>query len=188
MGTGMNRTKALLAGGILAALAGPAALTACATAQPHAQGSAAAGSAAPGTATTRSPGSTASATPAAAASGPVPTLGRAAGLFAHGQGFGQVRPARIFNGGDPTGLVTQVRWRSWGGPRAVATGVSDWVPPGHSVATGKQQPVRVVAFRLGRCGGKLMYRAVEWYFPQHRQHFDAGRYQDICTGGYVPAP
>src|SRR5579864_5025064 len=63
----------------------------------------------------------------------VPTLGQPAGVFAHGQGFGQVRPAEIFNGGDPTGLVTQVDWRSWGGAQAIATGISDYVGPNQTV-------------------------------------------------------
>jgi len=43
----------------------------------------------------------------------------------------------------------------------------------------------VVAFDLGSCDGKLMYQAVEWYFPQHGQAFDAGQYENICTGSYV---
>jgi len=85
-----------------------------------------------------------------------------------------------------TGLVTHVVWTSWGGTRAVAAGVSDYVGPGQSVATGTEEPVTVVAFDLGTCHGKLMYRAVEWYFPQHGQAFDAGRYENICTGSYVP--
>ena len=155
-------------GAALAALA-LATLAGCATAPPRA------------TAPATSPAS-------APATAPVPTLGQPAGLFASGQGFGQVRPARIFNGGDPTGLVTHVVWRSWGGPQAVAAGVSDWVGPGQSVATGTPEPVRVVAFRLGACGGRVRYRALEWYFPQHGQHFDASRYEDICHGAYVPAP
>jgi len=116
-----------------------------------------------------------------------PTLGRPAGVFAHGAGFGEVRPARIFNGGDPTGLVTQIVWTSWGGPRAVGTGTSDYVRPSQSVATGSQQRAIVVAFSLGSCHGKRMYRAVEWYFPQHGQSFSASHYQDICHGSYVPA-
>ena len=41
-----------------------------------------------------------------------------AGLFAHGAGFGQIRPSKIFNGGDPTGLVSHITWTSWGGARA----------------------------------------------------------------------
>jgi hypothetical protein len=124
----------------------------------------------------------ASASPPAA----VPTLGRPAGVFAHGQGFGRVRPAEIFNGGDPTGLVTHVVWRSWGGARAVATGISDYVGPNQTVAEGREEAATVVAFKLGICDGRLMYRAVEWYFPQHGQAFDARRYEDVCTGTYVP--
>jgi hypothetical protein len=118
---------------------------------------------------------------------PVPTLGQSAGVFAHGQGFGQVKPAKIFNGGDPTGLVTRVVWRSWGGARAIATGISDYVGPNQTVAEGRQEPVTVVAFNLGLCNGRLMYQAVEWYFPQHKQAFDPGHYEDICAGTYVPA-
>jgi len=119
----------------------------------------------------------------------IPTLGQRAGIFAHaGRGFGTVRPSVVDNGGDPTGVVIGVVWTSWGGPRAVGTGTSDWVGPGQTVAAGSQEPVRIVAFRLGRCDGRRMYRAVEWYFPQHGERFDPGRYEDICTGTYVPAP
>ena len=130
-----------------------------------------------GVATTSSPTG-----PAAA----VPTLGQPAGVFARGQGFGQVKPAKIFNGGDPTGLVTRVDWRSWGEAQAIATGISDYVGPNQTVAEGRQEPVTVVAFNLGICNGRLMYRAVEWYFPQHKQAFDPSRYEDICAGTYVP--
>ena len=108
-------------------------------------------------------------------------------MFAHGAGFGQVRPARIFNGGDPTGLVTHIVWNSWGDPRAVATGESEYVGPSQSVATGTEEPATVVAFNLGTCDGKLMYRAVEWYFPEHGQKFDPSQYEDICAGIYVPS-
>jgi hypothetical protein len=117
----------------------------------------------------------------------VPTLGRPAGLFAHGgEGFGKVRPTTIFNGGDPTGLVSHVSWRSWGGARATGTGKSDYVGPNQIVAQGTQESATVVAFNLGTCHGKLMYRAVEWYFPQHGQRFDPHRYENICNGSYVP--
>jgi hypothetical protein len=133
-------------------------------------------------ATTTSPTAPVSASPAAA----VPTLGQPVGLFAHGQGFGQVKPTKIFNGGDPTGLVTQVAWRSWGGAQAIATGISDYVGPNQTVAGGKEESATVVAFNLGICNGRLMYRAVEWYFPQHKQAFDPRRYEDICAGVYVP--
>ncbi|HTS95726.1 MAG TPA: hypothetical protein VMI33_03825 [Streptosporangiaceae bacterium] len=137
---------------------------------------------------TATPVTTPSPTPAASAS-PAPaaavTLGQLAGDFAQGTGFGQVKPAKIFNGGDPTGLVTHVVWSSWGGARATATGTSDYVGPNQSVAQGTEETATVVAFNLGSCDGKLMYRAVEWYFPQHGQSFNPGVYENICTGTYV---
>jgi hypothetical protein len=172
----------------------------CSTASHVAAGSTAAATttataptAAPATASaapTTRPAATTTSSPSVPASvgsaGPVPTLGQSAGVFAHGEGFGQVKPSKIFNGGDPTGLVTHVAWKSWGGARAVATGISDYVAPNQSVAGGTEEAATVVAFNLGTCDGKLMYRAVEWYFPQHKQAFDPGRYEDICTGTYVP--
>ena len=125
--------------------------------------------------------------PASAGSSPaVPVLGRLAGLFAQGAGFGQVKPAKIFNGGDPTGLVTKLAWSSWGAAKATGSGMSDYVGPGQSVATGTQQPVTVVAFDLGICHGTLMYRAVEWYFPGQSQVFSPSQYENICAGHYVP--
>jgi hypothetical protein len=115
----------------------------------------------------------------------VPVLGQPAGDFVHGQGFGEAQPATVFNGGDPTGLVQGITWSSWGGSTATGTGTSDYVGPHQIVATGTQEKVTIVAFDLGTCSGKLMYRAVEWYFPQHGQNFNPGQYEDICTGTYV---
>ncbi|HEY7144592.1 MAG TPA: hypothetical protein VH637_10115 [Streptosporangiaceae bacterium] len=153
----------------------------------HARGSAAAAAAARLLALAALAGCSAAPGPADRRSAPVPVLGQLAGVFAGGSGFGQVRPAMIFNGGDPTGLVTHIVWRSWGQPRAVGTGFSDYPAPGQPVTSGTQQRVTVVAFSLGTCAGRRMYRAVEWYFPQHGQAFDPGRYEDICAGTYVPA-
>ncbi|MGH3197875.1 MAG: hypothetical protein ACRDNT_18610 [Streptosporangiaceae bacterium] len=116
----------------------------------------------------------------------VAVLGQPAGTFAsNSQGFGQVRPVTVYNGGDPTGLVMHITWSSWGGNTATGTGSSDWVGPNQSVATGTQETVTIVAFDLGTCDGKLMYQAVEWYFPQHGGTFDPSQYEDICTGSYV---
>ncbi len=150
--------------------------TAPATTPPSVASAPAAGAA------TSAPSAPASTSPA----GAVPTLGQAAGVFAHGQGFGQARPSRIFNGGDPTGLVTHVVWTSWGGAQAVATGISDYVGPHQTVASGREEPATVVAFNLGTCDGQLMYQAVEWYFPQHHQAFNPSQYENVCTGTYVP--
>ncbi len=133
---------------------------------------------------TLSPGTaTAPASPAA-----VPTLGQLAGDFAHGTGFGEVKPAEIFNGGDPSGLVTHVVWSAWGGAQATATGTAEYVGPNQTVAQGTEETATVVAFDLGTCDGKLMYQAVEWYFPENGQSFSPGTYEDICTGSYVGSP
>jgi hypothetical protein len=125
--------------------------------------------------------------PSATPTTPAPTLGQLAGVFAQGQGFGQVEPAKIFNGGDPTGLVTHITWQSWGSRRAIGSGTAEYVGPNQSVATGKPKPATVVAFHLGTCDGKLMYQAVEWYFPGLGQSFDPTHYENICTGSYVPS-
>ena len=123
--------------------------------------------------------------PARVPSHAVPTLGRFAGAFGiSGVGFGQVRPKEIFNGGDPSGMVSHITWKSWGGPQAIGTGTALYVGPHQSVAEGTEETATVVAFNLGLCGGKLMYRAVEWYFPQHGQAFNPRQYENICTGGY----
>ena len=188
-----RRRTALPAGASIGALAviGAAALSGCSSAP------AAAAGATVSPATTSSPttaGSTQTAAPpsttpsqsATALPAPPATLSQLAGVFARGSGFGQAEPVKIFNGGDPTGLVTHIVWQSWGSARAVGTGTSEYVGPSQSVATGTAEPVTIVAFRLGTCDGKRMYRAVEWYFPQHGQSFDPGRYEDICTGSYVP--
>jgi hypothetical protein len=195
--TGPARRRTVIAVTALAC-AGLAAITGCSAASsssaagpgPAAKATAAATGAPAVTPAPPAPTSTPTVSPSVAATGPagaVPTLGQLAGVFAHGTGFGQVKPAKIFNGGDPTGLVTHVVWTSWGGARAVATGVSDYAGPGQSVAAGTEETATVVAFRLGTCDGTLMYQAVEWYFPQHGQTFQAGQYENICTGSYVPA-
>jgi hypothetical protein len=127
-----------------------------------------------------------SATASSSQQAAVPVLGHRAGIFdTNSEGFGEVRPATVFNGGDPTGLVTKISWSSWGSSTATGTGLSDYVGPNQAVAAGTQEKVTIVAFNLGTCSGKLMYQAVEWYFPQHGQKFNAKQYENICTGTYV---
>jgi hypothetical protein len=191
-------TQAALVG--VAALAA-AMITGCSAspAQPAASASSASSPvAAPSRVPTSTPAATASTVatpttpatpqPSATATTPPPTLGQLAGVFAHGQGFGQVAPSTIFNGGDPTGLVKKITWQSWGAPEAIGNGRAEYVGPNQSVATGTIKTATVVAFHLGTCDGKLMYEAVEWYFPAEGQSFNAKQYENICTGSYVPNP
>src|SRR6478609_4355927 len=56
------------------------------------------------------------AAPAAAGGGVV--LGGVVYGAPHGEGWGSERPETIFNGGDPSGLISEVHWSSWGGPVA----------------------------------------------------------------------
>jgi hypothetical protein len=102
----------------------------------------------------------------------------------HGSGFGLVKPSTIDNGGDPSGVVIHISWTSWGGSQAVGTGIGCWVGAG-PIAACRQEPATVIAFDLGTCDGRPMYRAVEWYFPQHGQAFDGDNYEDVCSGEYV---
>jgi hypothetical protein len=119
---------------------------------------------------------------ASALAQPIPIL---AGPWAPNQkGYGHARPGTVFNGGDPTGLVTHIHWSSWGGAKAIGTGTSDYVGPNQSVAMGTEEPARIVAFHLGSCHGRRAYDAVEWYFLLHDGRFSAGTYIDPCTGTY----
>jgi hypothetical protein len=113
----------------------------------------------------------------------IPVLGMPWGPYQ--EGYGLVRPATISNGGDPTGIVSNVTWQSWGGPQAIGIGTSDYVGANQSVAAGTEETATIVAFDVGDCQGKLMYQAVEWYYPQHGQSFSPSTYMDICTGTYV---
>jgi hypothetical protein len=101
------------------------------------------------------------------------------------QGYGQVKPSTVSNGGDPTGIVSDITWQSWGGPQARGIGTSDYVAANQIVADGTEEPATVVAFNLGTCQGKLMYQSIEWYYPQHGQTFKPNTYINICTGSYV---
>jgi hypothetical protein len=42
----------------------------------------------------------------------------------NGEGFGTEHPSRIFNGGVPSGLVTQIHWTGWGRPTAHGRGLN----------------------------------------------------------------
>jgi hypothetical protein len=131
----------------------------------------------PATSTDKPPGR-------AAASGPgrsAPTLGLAWPVTS--RGYGEVQPAVIDNGGDPTGLVTKITWESWGGPIAIGHGTTTWVPPQAAVGQGRQERATVVAYRLGVCGGHPAYQAVQHYFPGHGETFDASAETfNACTG------
>jgi hypothetical protein len=100
------------------------------------------------------------------------------------QGYGSVRPSALNNGGDPTGIVTNLSWQSWGGSEAVGTGTGYYDAPNEPVAQATPEQATVVAFDLGTCAGQYMYEAVEWYFPESGGSFDSASYLDVCSWTY----
>jgi hypothetical protein len=83
------------------------------------------------------------------------------------KGFGQVKPHEIFYGGDPTGLVCDIHWHSWGGRIARGTGVGWYVRRNQIVANGHAAKAKVVASNLGAWKGRPAYNRLTWSFPNH---------------------
>ena len=81
------------------------------------------------------------------------------------KGYGTVLPKEVFNGGDPTGLVQNITWQSWGGTTAIGHGTAEYVTANENPVTGKQANATIETFNLDVCNGKSSYNAVEWYFP-----------------------
>lgn len=77
----------------------------------------------------------------------------------HGDGFGTVQPSDIFNGGDPSGHVSQVHWTGWGSSTALGTGMSSIFKPSGGYYPQLVQ-VQLRADQLGTCapGGPPAYR------------------------------
>lgn len=101
-------------------------------------------------------------------------------------GYGSIRPAEIFSGGDSSGVVAHIRWTSWGSGKAVGRGTALYETPAGNAS--HEAEARVVAFRLGWCRGYSSYNAVEWYFPQYGQTFRDNAYISDCVGAFVEPP
>lgn len=75
-----------------------------------------------------------------------------------GVGWGTVKPKEIFNGGDPSGLVTNIKWTGWGEKKAYGWGRNAIFKPGGGYYP---QLVRIElrAQQLGSCskGGRPAY-------------------------------
>ena len=85
----------------------------------------------------------------------------------YGEGWGSVRPHRISNGGDLSGLITHVHWRSWGGKVARGRGLNSIFKPrggyyNHPVY------IKLKATNKGRCtaGGPVAYRRLLFRSPK----------------------
>jgi len=79
-----------------------------------------------------------------------------------GKGWGAVRPSEIFNGGDPSGLVTRIHWSSWGAAVAAGTGLNAIFMP-HGGYYRQLVTIHLRAYDLGHCtaSGPLAYRKLQ---------------------------
>ena len=105
------------------------------------------------------------ATPGASGAGNV-VLGSRAFALPDGSGWGTARPSRIFNGGDPSGLVSDIHWNSWGGGSATGSGLTSIFKPAGGYY---RQLVRVElrVYAIGRCSsdGPRAYTRLEFRVP-----------------------
>jgi hypothetical protein len=83
------------------------------------------------------------------------------------KGFGRAEPREIYYGGDPTGLVCDIQWDSWGERVARGTGVGWYISGNQSVAQGHTAIATVIASKLGTWKGQPAYNRLTWSFPNH---------------------
>ena len=95
----------------------------------------------------------------------VPVLGSKQFSEPYGAGFGHPEPEVIFNGGDPSGEVSETHWRSWGGQVAIGYGRNPIFRPqgGYYRKLGR---VELRANVLGKCAGKPAYTRLEIRAPK----------------------
>ncbi len=101
----------------------------------------------------------------ATASGDGVVLGAKA-FAPHGWGWGTKKPARIFNGGDPSGMVTQIHWKRWGGAVTIGHGRNPIFKP-HGGYYAHQVRIKLRASAIGVCGGRRAYTQLFVREPSH---------------------
>jgi hypothetical protein len=86
----------------------------------------------------------------------------------NGAGFGTAHPSRIFNGGDPSGLVSHIHWAHWGASVATGRGLNSIFKPSGGYYS-QLVTIELRASRLGHCtaGGPLAYRRLSFRAPSH---------------------
>jgi hypothetical protein len=91
-----------------------------------------------------------------------PVLGSSAFIPRIGVGWGTYRPTEIFNGGDPSGLISAIKWTGWGQAQALGYGkTSIFKPNGGYYPNAVTAELR--AYDLGRCTaqGPTAYRLLQ---------------------------
>lgn len=102
----------------------------------------------------------------AASANEQPRLGAKSFVGPYGKGFGTVRPHVIFNGGDPSGLIDHIRWKSWGGAVAYGVGLHAIFKPRGGYYRHRVHAVLRVR-GLQECEGHLAYSHLSIKEPRH---------------------
>ncbi|MBS1846376.1 MAG: hypothetical protein JST53_18355 [Actinobacteria bacterium] len=95
----------------------------------------------------------------------IPTLGAKAFAAPYGKGFGTAEPKEIFNGGDPSGSVRDIKWTGWGNPSAIGYGLNPIFKP-HGGYYRKPARIELRATALGKCGKQAAYTKLEVRIPK----------------------
>jgi hypothetical protein len=113
-------------------------------------------------------GAAGSAAPSFGSAGSNVVLGSAAFAGPNGEGWGTTKPARIFNGGDPSGLVTHIQWASWGARSAIGYGLNPIFKPRGGYYR-KLAHIELRARALGKCsgGGPPAYMQLSFRIPSY---------------------
>lgn len=120
-----------------------------------------------------------------------PVLGSKKFVGKFGAGFGRYKPRKIFNGGDPNGLVQKIDWRGWGRASAKGHGRGFQFRPGGGYYS-DTVVVRLRAKKLGRCKGskRAAYTQLRAQFQKkpgsskYSRWFKWGGQKTICRWGY----
>lgn len=108
------------------------------------------------------------------------------GLFPNGEGWGEVKPKTLFNGGAPSGLVTKIKWKHWGSSVAIGYGRIPLYMPrgGYYKRLGR---IKLRASALGTCqpGGQLTYTLLRARVPKRPggrlgRWFKWSGYSNLC--------
>jgi hypothetical protein len=94
---------------------------------------------------------------------PVPSLGLV--WEPYQSGWGTPHPSAVFNGGDPTGRITNVTWQSWGSPEAVGHGTGYYLSPTAAALTGELEPATIVAWGPRDLSGEARLSAGHLVLP-----------------------
>ena len=89
-------------------------------------------------------------------------LGSRAFYAPRGAGWGSQHPAKIFDGGDPSGLVTRLHWRHWGASSTDGHGLNAIFQPSGGYYR-RRVTIELHAYDLGRCTkhGPKAYRKLK---------------------------